>query len=329
VVAVNRLLAAGAVVQAVPEGYYVPAGDGVQKKLVAAVTGLGIAPRATTIAFFKAPPQYRQPRLGLFDVFGGSMPTGWDQWVFEQFEFPVRQVWGKRITEGGLKRDFDVLVFHTGLPGGRDLTQGAQDRRTENLDKLAAALPKFEDWSNLADRSVRLTGENSLAALKEFVEQGGTLVALGGECDKVVRHWGLPIRVGTYMPGEDGGEPRRTRRDEFYIPGSLVALDVDLAHPLALGTSRHPAAMFNANSPVFEVLDKNAVEVVASYRLDDTLVSGWAVGEEHLAGKAAVVQAKVGKGRIVLFGADVTYRGQPVGTFKLLFQAILSAALAG
>jgi hypothetical protein len=78
---------------------------------------------------------------------------------------------------------------------------------------------------------------------------------------------------------------------------------------------------------VFEVTDPKAgIEVVASYSRIETLMSGWAVGEEHLAGKAAVLSTKVGKGRICLYGADVTYRGQPVGTFKLLFNALLDAA---
>jgi glutamine amidotransferase-like uncharacterized protein len=67
--------------------------------------------------------------------------------------------------------------------------------------------------------------------------------------------------------------------------------------------------------------------VLARYRARDTLVSGWAIGEEHLAGKAAIVTAQVGEGRIVLFGVDATYRGQPVGTFKPFFQAILRSTM--
>jgi hypothetical protein len=82
------------------------------------------------------------------DTFGGHMPTGWDQWTLKEFEFPVQQVWGDRIELGNLGKDFDVIVFHTGLPGPRDLERAAQRRDEENLGKLAAALPKFEDWSN-------------------------------------------------------------------------------------------------------------------------------------------------------------------------------------
>ncbi|HLQ36796.1 MAG TPA: peptidase, partial [Planctomycetota bacterium] len=133
------------------------------------------------------------------------------------------------------------------------------------------------------------------------------------------------VKVGTFVQdaAAEGGE-RRTRREEFYIPGSLVALEVDTQHPVAAGTSMQVATMFNAGSPVFEVTGPG-VEVIARYRQIDTLVSGWAIGEEYLAGKAAVVAAKVGKGRILLYGADVTYRGQPLGSAKLFFHGILTA----
>ena len=243
--------------------------------------------------------------------------------------FRSQQVWGDRIAQGDLRKDYDALVFHTGIPGARDLDRAARAgaQAKDNLAKLKKALPAFEDWSNLESRATPLAADTALPALKQFVADGGTLIALGGECEKVIRHFALPIKVGTYVkdPKAEGGE-RKTQREEFYIPGSLVALDVDLKHPLAAGMEAQPAAMFIASTPVFEVTGKG-VDVVASYRKSDTLVSGWAVGESFLAGKAAILSASVGKGRIVLFGADVTYRGQPVGTFKPLFQAILQSAM--
>jgi hypothetical protein len=215
-------------------------------------------------------------------------------------------------------------VFHTGLPGPRDLERAAQRRDEENLDKLAAALPPFEDWSNLKARATRLTGEKSLPAIREFVEHGGTLIALGGECDKVIRHFALPIKVGTHVPTEDG--ERRTLREEFFVPGSLLAIEVDTSHPIARGASRELAAMVTGSTVIMQVTDPNArIDVVARYRARDTLLSGWAIGEDFLLGKHAVLCAHVGKGRVLLYGADVTYRGQPLGTFKLFFHGILTS----
>ena len=53
------------------------------------------------------------------------------------------------------------------------------------------------------------------------------------------------------------------------------------------------------------------------------LASGWAVGAEFLADKAAVLHTRLGEGRIVLFGSDVVFRGQPQGSLKMLFNAVL------
>ena len=99
------------------------------------------------------------------------------------------------------------------------------------------------------------------------------------------------------------------------------------AHPIARGSSRNLAAMVTGSTVIMEVTDPEAqIDVVARYRGQDTLLSGWAIGEEFLVGKAAVLCAHVGRGRVLLYGADVTYRGQPLGTFKLFFHGILTAA---
>jgi hypothetical protein len=328
-VAANRLLRDGVAVDRLDDGaLFVPAGDGVRARLAAAVAELGVAPVPLAAAPAGGRARLRAPRIGVFDVYGGHMPTGWDQWVLREFEFPVQLVFGDRIAAGDLARDFDVLLFHTGLPGGRDLTQTGRQRDEATLQKLATALPPFEDWSTLPARASRLESEKAWPALRAFVESGGTLLALGSECDKVVRAFQLPVRIGTFVADEtaDGGE-RATRREEFYIPGSLVALDVDRGHPFAAGSLAQPAAMFTNTTPVMTVTGP-AARVVAAYRQNDTLVSGWAIGEEHIAGKAAIVDAPVGRGHLVLYGAEVTWRGQPVGTFKFVFQAILAAAAA-
>jgi glutamine amidotransferase-like uncharacterized protein len=111
---------------------------------------------------------------------------------------------------------------------------------------------------------------------------------------------------------------------EFYIPGSILKIRVDPATPIGYGMPSEAAAFF-INSPAFEVLQQQAdVQVVASYPPTGLLLSGWLLGGRFIAGRAAVVDAKLGRGRVVLLGFRTEHRGQPHGTFKLLFNAILS-----
>jgi hypothetical protein len=52
------------------------------------------------------------------------------------------------------------------------------------------------------------------------------------------------------------------------------------------------------------------------------LLSGWALGGEHVAGAPAILEADVGAGSVVLFGFQPNYRAQTVGTWPLLFNSI-------
>jgi hypothetical protein len=329
VIVVNRLLAAGARVEREVVrggGYIVPRQDGVEAKLAVALEGLGFVPEALATA--PSPGiQQRAPRIGLFDVWGGHMPTGWNEWLFCEFEFPMQTVFGDRIARGDLRADFDVLMFHTGLPGGRDLQKPPRPVDGEQLAKLQKALPPYDDWSTLSSRATRLTSDSTWAPLRAFVEGGGTLMVFGGECEKVVRQFELPIEVGTWVEdaSAEGGR-RRTRNEEFYVPGSLLAVEFEAAHPFAAGSPENGVAMFTRSSAVLRPTT-DAVQVIARYRNTDTLASGWAVGLEHVAGRAAIAVVPQGKGRVVLFGADATYRGQPLVTIRVLFQALHAAVV--
>jgi len=327
---VNRLLKASCTVEYSRDGHYVvTATPTANQVLREAARDLGVIVRAGEPGQAAERRRLGPVRVGLFDVYGGNMPTGWDQWLLEQFEFPVQLVWGDRIHQGDLRRDFDVLIFHTGLPGPRDLRRAARQRKPPMIPELQKALPPFQDWSDLESRNVKLKGDLALPAIRKFVEQGGTLMALGREVDKVIRHFELPIKVGTHVktsdPSYEDGE-RKTTRDEYYVPGSLIAIVVDTAHEIARGASQDLAAMLYRSATILEVEGRpEGVDVVARYRDHDTLLSGWAIGTHHLHGKAGVVSARVGKGRVLLYGIDATYRGQPLGTIKMFFQGILTA----
>ncbi len=272
------------------------------------------------------------PRIGLFDVYGGNMATGWMQWLLLEFGFDVELVFAPRVDAGNLAKDYDVLIFCTGLPtaGRRDqldraLRRGRSAIKKETVDKVVAALPPFEDWSSVVDRHKKLEVAKTMPALQEFVTGGGVLITLGSQATRIAKHFDLPVDEGVWIT--EKGEQRRARNSEFFVPGSLLWIDINQDTPIAWGCSPRLATMFR-RSPVFAVrrtaTDEPRVESLAHYIEDDMLASGWGKGTEHLVGKSAAIRAEMGKGQVYLFGSDVTYRGQPLGTFKLLFNAIFA-----
>jgi glutamine amidotransferase-like uncharacterized protein len=120
--------------------------------------------------------------------------------------------------------------------------------------------------------------------LKEFVKEGGTLVALGA-----------------------------------------AHVDVNRENPLTDGVQDDLLIIFR-NNPAFEVVPsaKNEeMQVVLSYPDERIMESGWLIGEEYLSRKAALIDAKKGKGRAVLFGFSPQFRAQTDATFKLFFNCLI------
>jgi hypothetical protein len=125
------------------------------------------------------------------------------------------------------------------------------------------------------------------------------------------------------------GKESPLAREKYYVPGSVLRVRVNLDHPLAWGIGEEVDVMFSA-SPTFRLpkdADKNGVERVAWFDSKMPLRSGWAWGQEHLENGVAIAEAKVGKGTLVLFGPQILFRGQPHGTFKFLFNAIVQTGV--
>jgi hypothetical protein len=229
----------------------------------------------------------------------------------ENYEFPVDTLHDADIRNGDLS-PFDAIILPH-LSGDRIL-QGY----------LPGTMP---------DEFVGGLGAEGAAALKRFVETGGTLIAFDASTDFPIDQFGLPIRnaVAGIPPGR------------FFIPGSLIRTDIDIDHPLAYGMQSQVAASYS-QSRAFEIVrlprageggredipeaPPAPVDVIANYGQEDLLMSGWAMGEErYLAGKAALVSVGMGSGRVVLFGFRPQFRGQPRGTYKLVFNAINRATV--
>jgi hypothetical protein len=148
------------------------------------------------------------------------------------------------------------------------------------------------------------------------VEQGGTVVTFAGAGDLVIDGFDLPVRNA--VEGMTG--------NEFWSPGSTLKIDVDPTHPVALGMPQRALATFLQGNHAYETVPgpRSAdVTRVASFIDRDILQSGWLLGEEAIAERAAVVSVRHGRGRVVLLGFRAQHRAQTHGTFKLLFNTLV------
>ena len=265
-----------------------------------------------------------KPRLALYKSWVGSMDEGWTRWVLEQFKFDYTSLLDKDVRAGNLRDKFDVII----LP-----------------DMSPASIINGNRKGSYPDEYTGGIGEEGVAALKAFVEAGGVLICFDSSSEFAMQKFNLPVRNAL----------AEVKTDQFYAPGSIFRAVVDNQHPVAYGMPAEADFYFvsgrrggeegqmdanprnaqgndaSQNAPrvptvralAFEITDPNRARSVARYIEGNPLRSGWLLGPEYITGKSALVDASLGKGRVILFGFRPQHRGQTWGTFKLVFNSIL------
>ncbi len=254
-------------------------------------------------------------RIGLYDQYGGLMPSGWTRWLFEQYEFPFEVVYPQALDAGDLKSRFDVLVFTDGAArfnGGPD-----PESLFRRPQPAAATIPEqYRSWLG------QITQEKTLPQIEAFVKQGGDVVTIGSSTS-MGQLLGVPVSSYLTAIGRDE-QVHPLTPEQFYIPGSLLKAEVDNTDPLAYGMPDKVDVFFD-RSPVFKMQPDAQLKhthSVAWYSGPETLDSGWAWGQRYLDGGTAIVDSSVGDGKVVLLGPEVAFRGQPHATFKFLFNSV-------
>ncbi|MBI4544697.1 MAG: peptidase M14 [Gemmatimonadetes bacterium] len=229
-------------------------------------------------------------RIGLYQSYAPSMDEGWTRWLLEAYSVPYKSLHDSDIRAGQLGRSWDVVILASQSPA--DLVQG---RRAGSVP------PQYAGG----------LGGEGVAALAAFVQEGGTLVTLEEASRFALEHLQLPLRdVVAGLPAAD-----------FFIPGSILRLELDGAHALAAGMPEGTIAWYGEESLAFEATAPQA-RIVGRYGSGDPLLSGWALGRERVAGRGALAEVEVGAGRVILFGFRPQYRGQSMATFPLFFNAL-------
>ncbi len=228
-------------------------------------------------------------RIAVYRSWQPSMDEGWTRWILEQHRIPYTTVTDRDVRAGNLRARFDALI----LP----------DQSDRGLDRgLGASYPDSLE-GGLGDAGGR--------ALAAFVDAGGTLVAFNEASDYAIRVLELPVR--------DALEGVASK--DFYGPGSLLDVTMRSGHSLTAGRPARQTIWFE-EGPAFEITDTTRATAVATYADRDPLVSGWLLGGERLLGRAALVEARRGRGRAVLFGFRPQYRAQSLATFPLIWNAL-------
>jgi hypothetical protein len=313
-IAVNDLLKAGVEVYRItkavddmPEGsFFVPS------------SGFAVLQKSGTTFGTKAKPVSGKPtaavkvnpgRVALFDQYGGSMPSGWVRWIMEQYHFAYQVVYPQDIDKGNLNAKYDVILFISGgiPPVGNKPVRSSRQPKAEDIPA---------EFHKLLGT---ITTEKSVPQLKSFLEKGGNIVAVGSSTD-LAYHLGLPVKNAlTEVKGDNKASALPPAK--FYIPGSILRVNVDTNQPANWGMGALADMDFN-NSPVFAIntdAKKDAIQPLAWFDKDKALRSGWAWGQDYLKDGIAAFVAPVGKGKFYAYGPEITFRAQAHSTFKMLF----------
>jgi hypothetical protein len=304
-VAIRRVSQAG-VAGVRPGDFVVSGGADAVIQEVARQTGVAFSPLASDVS--RTSYELKRLRIGMYQrYYGGNMDEGWTRWLIEQWGFPYKSLMDAEIKAGNLLSNYDVII----LPADRvEMMTG--ERRGEGAGRGAGPRP-----TDIPPEYRSGFGQEGVAALRAFVEKGGTLVTFAEAGDFAIQRFELPLRnVVANRPSK-----------EFWSPGSTLRVKIDNTNPLAYGMPAEGLAVFLANNQAYEVLPtayNERVERVVTFTERDILQSGWLLGEDAIARKAAMVSVQHGQGKVVLIGFRAQHRAQTHGTFKLVFNALVS-----
>ncbi len=251
----------------------------------------------------------RLPRIALYQSWRSNMDEGWTRYVFDDMGIPYKTIHndafkaakGKKVD---LRAQYDVIVFADENP---DIIKTGKPSQASEYARFFTANypPEYEGGIE----------KEGVEALKAFVEAGGILVMMNQACELAISDLQVPVRNAL----------ERVERTKFFCPTSLLRVEVDNTIPIGYGMPEKAAVMFSDSLAMSTRLPLPEWDrkVVASFPESDILLSGWLLGEDLIARRAAVVDTSYKSGRIILIGIACQHRAQSHGTYKFLLNALL------
>lgn len=237
-------------------------------------------------------------RIGIYGPFMSAYDEGWTRLLFDRFNYPYTVLRNKDFASSKTLAKYDVII----MPGMRS---------NSIIDGSGGGEPSIGSPVTLKKYAGGI-GKSGLSNLKNFMLKGGTVLFLGSSSNFAIDKLKVPAT----------NVLKNVSRDDFYAPGSIFNVTLDLSSPLTFGMEKNSQIYFIRDAAFnLRVGRKPSVEI-AVYGDRDVLSSGWVLGEDRLYGNVAMAEVPTGKGRAILYGFRVQNRAQTYGTFRLLFNAL-------
>jgi len=283
--------------------FYVEAKAAAPLKAYASKNALIIKP-------YPAKPKELKPvqslKIGLYDQYGGSMPSGWVRWILEQYGYDYELFYPQDVDQNRIAK-YDVLLFiGPGIPS----TEATRASRMPAKDLVPDSLQY-----TLGAISV----DQSIPVLKNYVEAGGKIITIGSSSE-LVYHFNLPVE-NPLMELNKEGKSVKLSNIKYYIPTSILKASLNPNLPENYGLKKEVNIVFN-NSPVFKFKETKDLYSLGEITTEQSLLSGWAHGQHYLKGVSIGLVSNLGKGKLIAIGPEATNRAQSHGTFKMLFNQL-------
>jgi hypothetical protein len=273
----------------------------------------------------------RVPRIALMHSWLETQNEGWVRYAFDQMGVPYTYISDQSLRTPGRLDKFDVVVFPHVSGSANALVNGRPMVGPPIPWKKSALTPNLDLWDQTDDIRPGM-GLEGAATLRRFVERGGLLLTSGNSSI-------LPLTLGFNPTVSQAITTRLNARGSVIraqpAPGAS-------ASPILYGYESASFPIYFNQTPVFNVTPRDTVlaegrdpafaqqqekmraHVVLRFheKADSLLVSGLLANGDELAGKAAVVDAPVGSGHVVLFGIRPLWRWESQGSFALALNAI-------
>jgi hypothetical protein len=254
----------------------------------------------------------KRPRIALLNA-PNSIDEGWTRWVLDQYGFQYLRITAQELQAGSLRNKIDVLILaddgRVSEGGGRGGGRGGGGGGAAGGGRGAGAAPPAGAPPAAPPVDLRTK------AIDEFVRAGGTLVCFDHSSTSAIDQLKLPVKNAT----------AGLSRQEFFVGGSLLQVTTDPSQRVMAGMPEKAAVYFDSG-PAFETLPDFQGAVLARYEeTGSPLLSGFLLGEKYLQGKAAALDVQLGNGHVILLGFRPQWRGQPFGTFRVIFNAAVYA----